>query len=113
MPPAPLANLLDERGYLPRGVPLIKRMLGLPGQTVCRQGSALSVDGIDMGLARESDHVGRSLPAWQGCHRLAKSEVFLMNWDEPESLDGRYFGPLPTSSIVGRVEPLWIVEEQR
>jgi conjugative transfer signal peptidase TraF len=113
MPPAPLANLLDERGYLPRGVPLIKRMLGLPGQAVCRQGSAISVDGIDMGLARESDHAGRALPAWQGCHLLGDGEVFLMNWDEPASLDGRYFGPLPTSSIVGRVEPLWIVEEQR
>jgi hypothetical protein len=30
-----------------------------------------------------------------------------MNWDAPDSLDGRYFGPLPASSIVARALPLW------
>ncbi|MNY66109.1 Peptidase S26 [compost metagenome] len=30
-----------------------------------------------------------------------------MNWDAPDSLDGRYFGPLPVTSIVARALPLW------
>ena len=30
--PEPLATFLAERGYLPRGVPLMKRVAGLPGQ---------------------------------------------------------------------------------
>jgi type IV secretory pathway protease TraF len=38
MPPEPLATFLAEGGYLPRGLPLIKRVLALPGQTVCRRG---------------------------------------------------------------------------
>jgi type IV secretory pathway protease TraF len=35
-----------------------------------------------------------------------------MNWDEPSSLDGRYFGTLAASSIIGRAEPLWTFEEE-
>jgi type IV secretory pathway protease TraF len=110
-PPEPLAAFLAAADYLPRGVPLIKRVLALAGQTVCRTELHISVGGIDMGAARERDHRGRMLPVWQGCRVVAKGEVFLMNWDEPASLDGRYFGPLPASSIVGRAEPLWTFEE--
>lgn len=107
----PLAAFLAQRRYLPRGVPLIKRVLALPGQTVCRKGFTISVDGIDMGQARERDHLGRPLPNWQGCRIVAKGDVFLMNWDEPASLDGRYFGPISVASIVGRAEPLWTYED--
>jgi type IV secretory pathway protease TraF len=37
MPPEPLATFLVDGGYLARGVPLIKRILALSGQTVCRR----------------------------------------------------------------------------
>jgi type IV secretory pathway protease TraF len=33
-----------------------------------------------------------------------------MNWDEPDSLDGRYFGPLPRDAIVARAVPIWTDE---
>ena len=111
MPPKPLATFLSEAGYLPRGVPLIKRVLALPGQTVCRKGLTISVDGIEMGLARERDTRGRPLPDWQSCRVVAKGDIFLMNWDEPASLDGRYFGPIAASSIIGRADPLWTFEQ--
>jgi hypothetical protein len=64
---------------------------------ICRADLTVTVDEINMGFARERDHLGRKLPIWQGCHKLTDSEVFLMNKDEPASLDGRYFGPLPVS----------------
>jgi type IV secretory pathway protease TraF len=92
-------------------VPLIKRILALPGQTVCRTGPTIAVDSIEMGVARERDHRGRVLPVWEGCHTLAGAQVFLMNWDEPASLDGRYFGPIPLNAVVGRAVPLWTFEE--
>jgi conjugative transfer signal peptidase TraF len=112
MPPQPLATFLAERSYLPIGVPLIKRILALPGQSVCRSELRISVDGIEMGAALELDRRGRALPVWQRCQVIAEGEVFLMNWDEPESLDGRYFGPIPLSAIVGRAEPVWTFEEE-
>lgn len=111
-PTEPLATILAEGGYLPRGLPLIKRVLALPGQTVCRTGVFVTVDGIVMGSAREKDRNGRKLPKWQGCRVVAPEHVFLMNWDEPDSLDGRYFGMLPLASVVGRAEPLWTRNEE-
>jgi conjugative transfer signal peptidase TraF len=107
-PPEPLAAWLAEGRYVPRRVPLLKPVLALEGQTVCRAGSAIRVDGRDVGTARERDHSGRPLPVWQSCRAIEKGEAFLMNPDEPASLDGRYFGPLPISTIAGRAEPLWV-----
>lgn len=111
MPPEPLAAFMVERGYVGRGVPLLKRVVGLPGQRVCRTGRAITVDGIEMGDALERDSLGRELPVWQGCRTVREGELFLMNWDVPDSLDGRYFGPIPASSVIGRALPLWTDEE--
>ncbi|NTG25908.1 conjugative transfer signal peptidase TraF [Agrobacterium rhizogenes] len=111
MPPEPLAGFMVERGYVGRGVPLLKRVVGLPGQRVCRTGRAITVDGVDMGDALDRDRIGRALPVWQGCRVIADGQLFLMNWDVPDSLDGRYFGPIPASSVVGRALPLWTDED--
>jgi conjugative transfer signal peptidase TraF len=110
-PPDLLAAFLDLNGYLPIGVPMVKRVLALPGQTVCRNGLTIAVDGIDVGDARERDGRGRPLPSWSGCRVIAEGDVFVMNWQSEDSLDGRYFGPLPASAVIGRVAPVWTHEE--
>jgi conjugative transfer signal peptidase TraF len=109
--PEPLAAFLADRGYLPRGVPLLKRILGVSGQRVCRSNLTITVDGIEAGAALERDRAGRDLPVWQGCRRIASGEVFLMNRQVRDSLDGRYFGLLSTSQIIGRAVPLWTYED--
>ncbi|MBB4303140.1 conjugative transfer signal peptidase TraF [Rhodobium orientis] len=110
VPPAPLAHMLEQRGYLPLGVPLLKRIVALPGQRVCRNGRAVTVDGIATAEAKKQDLVGRALPVWQGCRRIADGEVFLLNWQHPDSLDSRYVGPLPRDAIIGRATPLFTDE---
>jgi conjugative transfer signal peptidase TraF len=97
-PPEPLATFLDLNGYLPIGVPMLKRVLALPGQMVCRKGLTISVDEIDMGKALAHDSRGRPLPVWQGCRVVGADELFLMNWQSEDSLDGRYFGLKPAST---------------
>ena len=111
-PPEPTATFLADGDYLPRNVPMLKRVLALPGQTVCREHLTITVDAIAMGIARERDGRGRPLPVWQGCRVIASGQVFLMNWQSADSLDGRYFGMLPTSAIMGRAEPVWTDEEE-
>ena len=44
----------------------------------------------------------------RGCQRIGVGEVFLMNRRSKDSLDGWYFG----TTIIGRVDPLWIRKEQ-
>jgi conjugative transfer signal peptidase TraF len=110
-PPDLLAAFLDLNGYLPLGVPMLKRVLALPGQTICRYGLTIVVDGIDVGQAQERDRRGRPLPVWQGCRVIAADNVFVMNWQSADSLDSRYFGPLPASAVIGRAVPVWTDEE--
>jgi conjugative transfer signal peptidase TraF len=110
-PPEPLATFLDLNGYLPAGLPMLKRVLALPGQTVCRSGLTLSVDAIEMGEARDHDRRDRPLPKWQGCRVVGEGELFVMNWQSASSLDGRYFGFLPASSVIGRAFPVWTWED--
>ncbi|MGX1413528.1 S26 family signal peptidase [Bradyrhizobium elkanii] len=108
--PEPIASVLADGSFLPKGLPLLKRVMALPGQTVCRSGDAITVDAVDVGAAHDRDHLGRPLPRWSGCRVLQPGEVFLMNPTVPESLDGRYFGALPVTSIVARAVPLWTDE---
>lgn len=111
MPPEPLAAFMVQRGYIGDGVPLLKRVAGLPGQRVCRRGRGVTVDGVALGAALDRDRIGRDLPVWQGCRVIAPGELFLMNSGVRDSLDGRYFGPLPASAVVGRALPLWTDED--
>lgn len=108
-PPEGLAAFLETRGYLARGVPLLKHIAGMPGQVVCRTDRTITVDGVTMGQALDRDRFGRNLPVWDGCRHIAKDEVFLLNWQSENSFDGRYFGPLSAFTIVGRAHPLWLV----
>ena len=106
-PPDDLARFLDLRGYLPRGIPMLKRVAALPSQVVCRTGMTVRIDGMVVAEARADDSEGRTLPTWSGCHQLRQDEVFLLNADVPVSLDGRYFGPLPVSALRGRAVAIW------
>src|SRR3546814_16022122 len=63
-PPDDVAVFLSTGGDLPRGVPLIKPVAALPGQHVCRNGVAITIDGKPVGAAREQDRLHRPLPVW-------------------------------------------------
>ena len=107
VPPEPLAQFIVARGYVSPGVPLLKRVAALPGTHVCRTGATITVQGEAIGEAREHDSLSRPLPTWQGCRLVGEGEVFLMNREVEDSLDGRYFGPLPVTSVTVRIIPLW------
>ena len=109
-PPPDLRKLLAERGYLPVGVPLLKRVAAVSGQRVCRFAHGVTITGKLVGVARSFDRRGRPLPAWSGCYRLAPGELFVMNPDAPDSFDGRYFGVLTTHDVIGRATPIWTDE---
>ena len=106
-PPEPIARFVVARGYVGPGVPLLKRVAALPGTRVCRTGTTITVDGQVLGAARGRDSLRRPLPVWQGCRIVGEDEIFLMNREVGDSLDGRYFGPLPLGSVTARIVPIW------
>ncbi len=112
-PPRPLADFMAERGYLGRGVPLMKHVAALPGQMVCRLKTTITVDGAARGEALDHDRKGRALPVWRGCRQISAGTVFLMNSAVRDSFDGRYFGPTPARSIIGRATPIYTDETAR
>ena len=109
-PPPELRRLLAERRYLPTGVPLLKRIAALRGQRVCRDALSITIDDQYVGAARPRDRLGRPLPTWAGCHVLRTGELFVMNPAAPDSFDGRYFGVLRLTHVIGRATPVWTDE---
>lgn len=106
MPPESFGSFMVARGYIGRDVLILKHVMGLPGQCVCRTDGRVTVDDVAHGDALQRDSRGRALPVWQGCRVLADDEIFLMNPKVRDSLDSRYFGPFPTSAVIGRAIPI-------
>ncbi len=106
--PAAVAGMMAERGYLPRRVPMLKHVAATAGQTICRFGTSVSIDGAPVAETRVRDRLGRALPAWNGCRTLRAGEVFLLNPASRDSFDGRYFGPVSARSITAILTPLWL-----
>ncbi|MGB8843385.1 MAG: S26 family signal peptidase [Aliidongia sp.] len=105
--PAPAARLAAERGYLPRSVPVVKRVAALADDNVCAESGNVIINGRIAARVLPVDGAGRPLPAWQGCRTLDSDEFFLLMADIPASFDGRYFGPVSAMAIIGRLVPLW------
>lgn len=101
------ATLADQRGYLPITVPILKRVAAISGQNVCATGDGVAVDGVFVARSLSHDSAGRYLAAWRGCRQLVGDELFLLNADSAASFDGRYFGPIPGTNVIGEAIPLW------
>ncbi|WP_041557990.1 conjugative transfer signal peptidase TraF [Novosphingobium sp. PP1Y] len=106
MPPRDLAQQMAKRRYLANGMPMLKRIAALPGQTVCRHGANVSIDGARVAVAHPRDRSGRPLPVWRGCHIVLAQQLFVIN-AVPDSFDSRYFGPIPDAGLIGRAQPLF------
>lgn len=100
------AQWAERQGYVGKAWPLIKQIMAVPGDEICRVDGVISVNGMIMGRAKDIDSRGRSLPVWAGCQVLSETEVFLMN-PHPDSLDGRYFGATDLSDLDGVAALIW------
>jgi conjugative transfer signal peptidase TraF len=102
----PYRSIAARRGYLPSGVPLVKRIVAVPGDRVCAQGAMVSINGKMAAVRNSLDALGRALPAWSGCRDLGAAEYLVLG-ESPWSFDGRYFGATDKRDIIGRAVLLW------
>jgi len=99
-------KLANARGYLPATVPLVKRVAAMSGDQICADGDQILINGTVVAARLKTDSEGRLLPVWSGCHVL-DHQVFLLIAGVSGSFDGRYFGAIPTTAVIGRLLPLW------
>ncbi len=105
--PADAAALAAQRGYLPKHIPLLKRIGAMAPQQVCIEKHIVRIGGVAEAVALTVDGRGRPLSAWQHCRRLHDGELFLLSATNPASFDSRYFGPIAVSAVIGSAQPLW------
>jgi len=105
--PEDVAAFAGQRGYLPGGLPILKRIGAAAPQAVCVREQVVHVDGAAVATVRTHDGAHRPLQAWSQCRALANDELFLLSNTNPASFDSRYFGPIATSAVLGIARPLW------
>ncbi len=91
---------------------LVKRVIGLPGETISLADGRVYINGHvlpepflppDM---RTDTYPGPSGKAYSLHHpyRIPTGDVYVMGDNRTESCDSRYWGPIPESTIVGKVD---------
>ena len=109
-----------ERGYIGGGFCpggygyLMKKVLAAKADAVTVADDGVRVNGALLPLSAplKTDKAGRPLPRYQtSSYELGNSEVLLMSDVSGTSFDGRYFGPLAASTVIGRAIPLYTDED--
>jgi signal peptidase I len=96
---------------------LVKRVVGLPGETIWSSAGQVFVQGPDTG--NKVVTVPEPVPGTQlgpPIHRftLPKDDYYVLGDNRTNSDDSRYFGPIPRSLIVGRVVMrIWPVTQMK
>jgi signal peptidase I len=78
---------------------LIKRVIGLPGETVEIRGGRVYVDGERLD---ESFVQGQTRPGREGTVTVPPLHVYVLGDNRNHSNDSRSFGPVPIDNLVGR-----------
>lgn len=112
MPDGEARMALDSFGALPTGRYLLKPLAAVAGDTVCRDQTTITINGIFAATARRRTRTGELLPSWNGCQVLRENEILLLA-PHPASFDGRYFGPTDRDTIAGIARPIFTLPLSR
>jgi signal peptidase I len=76
---------------------LIKRVIGLPGDTISVQGGVLSINGAAM-----NEPYINAPPAYEGTWTVSPDELFVLGDNRNDSRDSHQWGLLPVGNVIGR-----------
>lgn len=104
MTPA-IAGIYRDRPFARVGALWVKRVTGLPGDQISRDGAAVLVNGVQVATVRETDSRGLPMPVTAAPGRVPPGAYFL-SLPHPRSFDSRYVGAIPAAAVVGVARPL-------
>jgi conjugative transfer signal peptidase TraF len=104
-PPA-YEKFVYGRKWLPKGWPLLKTVRGIPGDSFCVSETEVLVEGRRFGPVFRIDRQGLPLPVIRGCRTVPECHFLPIATGLENSFDGRYFGAVPDSLIIGRAMPI-------
>ena len=100
IPEAVIRSVLEAIGVRTRGhEDLIKRVIGLPGETITIRDDQVYVDGVAIDEPYLADDV--AMPD-EGPFMIGTDEVFVMGDNREFSFDSRRFGNIDYDALVGR-----------
>lgn len=76
---------------------LIKRVIGLPGESVSIHNGVVSVNGVPL-----AEPYIAAAPAYNGDWRVADGELFVLGDNRNDSKDSHSWGLLPIENVIGR-----------
>ena len=101
-PPTATRTFLTRQHWLPEDGLMMKYVFGMPGDFVCNQQGMLRVNGQTMGRVMVFYAPHKKLPNLGFCEQLSQNHFLMISLRDPHSFDGRYFGPVSRSAIVGQ-----------
>ena len=106
-PPAAAQSLAEQRNWLKKGEPLLKR-IGALGNTPWEidDSGQFFIAETYIGNTSETDSLGRAMPRIRGKFYVGPDE-FLPVSPHPGSFDGRYYGAVPLSHIQCKAVPIY------
>lgn len=100
VPEAIIRSVLEAVGVRTRGRDdLIKRVIGLPGETITIEDSTVHIDGVPIDEPYLSEN--SEMPD-EGPFQVGENEVFVMGDNREFSFDSRRFGPISEDDLVGQ-----------
>jgi len=100
-PPDGVRELIYGRGWLREGMPLLKTVGGLAGDTYCARDGRFVVAGDDVGPVFPRDSQGLPVPQLVGCRRVGADEFLPVASALDRSFDGRYMGAVSVRNVLG------------
>lgn len=85
-------NSSEERAERLSMQRLLKPVVGVESDVICRRGTAFSINGRVLGAAITGDDI----PTWEGCHYIKQDEMAVFSDRIPSSIDNRYYPPVST-----------------
>ena len=126
MEPPPVRGVVFARPPLEHQdyADLVKRVVGLPGETISSTDGNLYIDGKPLSepwlppgpsscstALPDDTHQQFNLP---GPVKIPAGDYYVMGDNRTDSEDSRYFGPIPKSLIVGRaVAVVWPLDQAK